>query len=137
MGFSGINDLPNDECEKEYNLICTIGQSHTGFRDWKKRQLEANIFLLVPDENQDKDAFIKAWVPETDEETNEVIAFIGSPIGIEVRLGVKRRASYCPDRAFLFNMSVDADEAMKRCVGKRVTVKVRPSRLELNDDYSN
>lgn len=121
--------------EIEYNIKCRIKRIEKGFVDSRRRQLSADMILLLPDvADSDCQRFLTAWLPDTDDQTFEVLGWLKTPFHSPARMAISRARPHCPEQPFLMLMTTELKDYMKRYLGETVEIKIYPASKELGED---
>lgn len=138
MKQTSMTDI--DPCSRKYILKAKTKFFEKDVREELKSatlQYKRKMVLLVPDESDQRTAFLTAWMPDSSSEYFELIAEVGAPINAPVRLSVHRGFDEKCDRPYLFVMSKGAEDIfVKFKEGITVTVTTLPANMEEVGDYA-
>lgn len=101
--------------KNRYELKCQVIVKETTYDDEQSQGTTRNtekMAYLVPQESSERDRFLMAWLPETDEENFEVGLMIGHPVHGPARAAIRRKNREVPEH-HLFIMSRGAEEELK------------------------
>ena len=132
-GEGNVQFGPPEPTNRKYVLNCLVVIKRKGYTDYKGRKLEDDLAYLVPQEGDQRDRFIMAWLPESDEDSIECVGMIASPVDSSCRFKVKRANSGI-DKPHLFVMSKGCEDILKLMEGKKISVTVLPESEEAQGD---
>jgi hypothetical protein len=99
-------------------------------RDYVKdlgRTFERTMALLVPQESDQRQMFLTAWLPDLDTEHHEVVGFLKSPVDSPLRLSVHRRDKRYFETHYCFVMTKGVEDVLvEHCEGKILDLDVYP-----------
>lgn len=126
---------------KKYRFHCHVHSRKVGFEDIQgkgkkqevKTQTEADLIFLVPDDSSEADRFLAAWLPDTDDETFEILLQMPRPVYGMCRVAIRRASQWMP-RPHLQVMSLGAETRLLSYLSEnkeaRIEVVSQPSEAE-------
>jgi hypothetical protein len=110
--------------DRPYILMCNLKFYKKTVHD-NGNTYERKLCLLVPEESDQRTAFLNAWLPETREEYFEINSEIEPPIDSPCRLSIHRGGDDRSERHYLYVMSIGVEEDLVLLPeGRRLKVKI-------------
>jgi hypothetical protein len=107
---------PKSLTQNRYELKCKVLIRERSYQDEQSQgvtQVTEKMAYLIPCESSERDRFLSAWLPDTDEEHFEVGLLIGHPVHGPARATVHRKSREVPEH-HLFIMSRGVEEELKK-----------------------
>ncbi|NJM09373.1 MAG: hypothetical protein HC883_00275 [Bdellovibrionaceae bacterium] len=120
-----MNDVLKDPTEREYFLTCKtkfFRKSVTEEIKGHAKSYDRTMVLLIPQESDERNRFLSAWLPDNIETYYEIAAYISYPVDSPARLSVHHRDGKSPYH-YLFVMSKGVEDILLQ-VPEYSTVKV-------------
>jgi hypothetical protein len=121
-------NLEDDPTEAEYHLKCLILQKTIRSRDQKRNgdwfEEDRTMVFLIPEDNDQRSLFFRAWLPESPQEHSELDVIFPEPISRAAKVSLLNADEYC-DKPHMRVMGKWLEDLVieSKLSGKKITVK--------------
>jgi hypothetical protein len=112
--------------ERTYTFTCEVVAKDVTYADEQSTgitMVTEKLVFLLPEQSTQRDLFYNAWLPDTDQQPQEVGCETGHPVYSTFRAALWRRSQFVGD-IHLFVMSKGAEESLKALHGRRIEITV-------------
>lgn len=102
---------PLDPNEREYVLSCVV-EFVKGSTTVRGLKMDRTMAILVPKDNDQREMFLRAWLPDVKEQTFEVVGYVPGVVDSPCRFSVHRGPDKYSERHYLFVMSKGVEETL-------------------------
>lgn len=118
-------EFGQNKCERKYELECRVVVKERAYRDWKDRQYAEKMVYLVPIDCSDRVPFFMAWLPDTENERNELVVYVQNPVDSPCRVSIFRANSKHHEH-HLFVMTKAVEDKLRNYNDRIVRVVALP-----------
>lgn len=129
---------PLDPNQQQYVLSCVV-QFVKGSTTVRGLKMDRVMAILVPKDNDQREMFLRAWLPDVKEQSYEVVGYVPGVVDSPCRFSVHRGPDAYSERHYLFVMSKGVEETLVERVkeGSTITgVKIYPADHDLDEEAS-
>ena len=112
--------------EQHYHLKCKVIVKMVTYMDEQSKgttQVSEELVFLIPQESDERTKFLMAWLPDTDDQHQEIGVELGAPLFAVARAALWRRTEHV-NEYHLFMMTKSAEEFLKPLKNRVIDVEV-------------